>query len=196
MLVQIAGPSGVGKTDVTRELIKLDQYRVVNTYTTRNLREAETEKVSVCGEVFFKMQSNNEFFCVDEFFGNNYGISVSDIETAITTNDKCFILDRPVWKWETFKELSTIKIILLPESLDSLIARVNQCDRNERLPVIIDDFENNYKIFYQEENQDPSILIVVNQEFKIEETVAKVHSFICQHLISSRGRTPRPFARW
>lgn len=185
MLILASGPSGVGKTIMTRELVKQHQcqYSVVPTYTTRDLRADETEKVSISNELFLKMQSNNDFFCIDNFYGNYYGIPTSEVEKSVKDRQRFFVIDRPIWKWKTFDEFTTIKIIVLPESLESLISRVNQCGRSDRLPLIIDDFENNYKRFYQEEIKDPLTFVVVNREFKAEETASAVHSFISQQVI-------------
>lgn len=84
VIIAITGPSGAGKTTVTRNLFEEahGQFSRINTYTTRPPREkseAQRQYKFVSEEEYGAMQHNHEFVVSAEFCGNMYGITHADV---------------------------------------------------------------------------------------------------------------------
>lgn len=84
----LLGPSGVGKSTIMDELMKLDaRFTYISPYTTRPLRSGEGNKVSVSREEMEVMESRGEFVVVNELFGGIlYGTPRAPIEEALARN--------------------------------------------------------------------------------------------------------------
>ena len=82
-LFVISGPGGVGKSTITREVARFDQFFLSVSVTTRAPREGETNGVHyhfVSRAEFEAMIANNEFMEWAEFAGNLYGTLESDVQ--------------------------------------------------------------------------------------------------------------------
>ncbi len=84
VIIAITGPSGAGKTTVTRKLFEetQGQFSRIKTYTTRPPREkseAQRQYKFVSKEEYGAMQLNHEFVVSAEFCGNMYGITHADV---------------------------------------------------------------------------------------------------------------------
>jgi guanylate kinase len=82
-LLVIAGPGGVGKSTITRELLRLDDFFLSISLTTRSPREGELDGVHyhfVSRQEFESRIANNEFMEWAEFAGNLYGTLESDVQ--------------------------------------------------------------------------------------------------------------------
>ena len=91
IIIAITGPSGAGKTTVTRKLFEDEQRRFarINTYTTRPLREqseAQRQYKFVSAEDYAAMQRKHEFVVSTEFCGNMYGITHNDVYGIIDSH--------------------------------------------------------------------------------------------------------------
>ena len=82
-LFVISGPGGVGKSTITRELARFDDFFLSVSVTTREPREGEQDGVHyhfVSREEFESRITNNEFMEWAEFAGNLYGTLEEDVQ--------------------------------------------------------------------------------------------------------------------
>ena len=82
-LFVISGPGGVGKSTITREVARFDQFFLSVSVTTRPPREGEQDGVHyhfVSREEFESRIANNEFMEWAEFAGNLYGTLEEDVQ--------------------------------------------------------------------------------------------------------------------
>ena len=82
-LFVISGPGGVGKSTITRELARFDDFFLSVSVTTREPRDEEQDGVHyhfVSREEFESRIANNEFMEWAEFAGNLYGTLEEDVQ--------------------------------------------------------------------------------------------------------------------
>lgn len=82
-LFVISGPGGVGKSTITREAARFDQFFLSVSVTTRLPREGEQDGVHyhfVSRQEFESRIANNEFMEWAEFAGNLYGTLEEDVQ--------------------------------------------------------------------------------------------------------------------
>lgn len=73
-MIIICGKSGAGKTTTVMELQKLG-YKIINTYTTRPLRDYDMGTVQINSEAFKEMLDKKEFLshvCIHTVYGTHY----------------------------------------------------------------------------------------------------------------------------
>lgn len=128
-LIIITGPSAVGKTTVAMEVLKkLPNSTRVVTYTTRDIRDNETDGVDynfISKEEFEKKIKENFFVewatVYDQYYGNSY----PDIQKELN-QEKIVILVIDPQGAKTIKEKipQSKAIFILPESIEQLSARL------------------------------------------------------------------------
>lgn len=143
-IIVVAGPSGVGKTFLARQLLSRfpEQINEVKIYTTRKPRTSETvaDRIFITRDEFKAMQDRKEFWFFGEFHNNLYGYSLASLEP----NDTHLIVN--IWPYaiEKFSELDNSVIIgltILPMNIGLLKTRMlsrgdSEQTFNERLPLI------------------------------------------------------------
>jgi len=85
-LLVLSGPGGVGKSTITKELRKLEDFWVSVSATTRQPRANEVEGHDyffVTDEEFSRMIAHDEFLEWAEFAGNRYGTPLENVEHAL-----------------------------------------------------------------------------------------------------------------
>jgi guanylate kinase len=96
IIVALTGPSGVGKTTLSRLLnLSLPDSDCIFTYTTRTPRnrdESSNQYKFVTKDEFSAMANAQEFAISSEYCGNLYGIKNKDI-LAVINNKKDLVLD-------------------------------------------------------------------------------------------------------
>lgn len=180
-LIILAGPSGVGKTSIVKNLLQDEELNLkkVVTITTRDMRENEIE-----GEDYYfvnyktyadKLRKNELAFSV-RFAGKFYGLEKKEIEKW--TNEKKIPLFVGGFKdaesfHQQLKEKALI-IKVLPESKEQLKDHLTYRDKgntnalSERLSKF-DDSRNWINSYWYS---------VTNHENKLNETIAKIKSII------------------
>lgn len=95
-LLLLMGPTGVGKTTLMHGLEKLDKRFVyIRPYTTRPLREHESDKISVSDAVFDMLAKEGKLLLVNELYGTRYAPPRVAMDNAFRA--RCFpMLDWPV----------------------------------------------------------------------------------------------------
>lgn len=122
----LLGVSGVGKSTVIRELRSLDpRFEYVSPYTTRQLRDGETDKIHVSDEVMDRMESTGEFVVVNNLYGVRYGTPREPIVTSLQRGSFP-ILDWPIQKLKIMQELFPLYVVYItPPSIEKLTRRLN-----------------------------------------------------------------------
>ena len=131
----ILGPSGVGKTDIIKELCRLDdRFVYIPPYMTRPLREGERNKISISDEQMNGMWDRGELLVINKLFsGIRYGTPRLPIVEALVTN-KFPVLDWPVDKIEVMKQsfpCQTYIVYVSPPSIEVLRQRLAKDGRDK-----------------------------------------------------------------
>ena len=87
-IVSFTGPSGVGKTYIVKELLRLNpSWRLVTSYTTRGPRDSDLfgeYRCNVHEEEFFDPRKSSKFAWTVYEHGNSYGHLMGSIKSALT----------------------------------------------------------------------------------------------------------------
>jgi len=134
----ISGPSGVGKSSVVAELLKIAPKLVLSTSaTTRPPRPNEKDKKDyffLSEKEFFEKQKNNDFIEWAKVHGFYYGTPKDFVEGELD-NDRTVVLEVDVQGAASIKEASDkgkikpaaiVFIFLIPPSVDILAFRLKK----------------------------------------------------------------------
>jgi len=127
----ISGPSGVGKTSVVSELLRVRPgITQVLSFTTREIRSNEVDGEHyhfIKKDMFNKMLARGDFVESTEIFGNMYGISKNCILNILETRHALLVPN-----WKGYLELKkafgnrVIGVFLMPPSVDVLRERLTR----------------------------------------------------------------------
>lgn len=134
----ISGPSGVGKSHLTRHLIRDFNGQKVVTLTTRPPRKGDIHEVTyefVSTEEFEFLEKTHQLAVADRLFNHRYGLRKGSIETALQNGNVpiCEVYSAHI---QLFVDIfpDAIFIFLMPKSLDFLEQRLrNRGDQEEDL---------------------------------------------------------------
>lgn len=174
MFVLFLGVSCVGKNELITELTKYFNWRYVPTYMTRPLRENEIGKISVSKKRFIEMEKNGNFICVNNLFKNFYGTPKKEVIDAVNDERNYWVLDFPISKKHLLKDFSQMFFIILPESVEQLKRQIESAERADRLPEIMNDYNENYSTFSNLSKIDLKTFVVVNKKNRKIETAKKI----------------------
>jgi guanylate kinase len=92
----LLGPSGVGKSSIIEELIRLDgRFVYISPFITRPLRKGEKNKISVSGNKIDEMWERGELLVINELYGVRYATPRQPIEQALKEGNFP-VLDWPI----------------------------------------------------------------------------------------------------
>ncbi len=132
----IVGPSGVGKsTLIARALNEFKELEDTTTYTTRNMREGESEG---CPYHFVDHKKFEELITQDFFVEwakvhtNLYGTPMQQLKEA-WAKDHVVIMDVDIQGAQSFKKRfkEAVAVFILPPSIDELKKRIIKRDKGE-----------------------------------------------------------------
>lgn len=131
LLVVLSGPSGVGKTTVTKALLGQGWAgHVVVTATTRRPRDGEIDGVHYLfrtTQQFRDMIEHGELLEHAEVHGNLYGVPATPVREQLAAGrDVILTIDPQGAKTVRAKTSGAVFVFLAPESLDELVERMNQ----------------------------------------------------------------------
>jgi guanylate kinase len=125
----LLGPSGVGKSSIIQELKNTDErFIYISPYTTRSLRDGETDKIFVSDDVMNDMKSRGEFLTINEIYGVRYATPIKPIINALDTG-KFPVLDWPIQKIDLLTKSFPGRLYVVyisPPSLGELRVRMNK----------------------------------------------------------------------
>jgi guanylate kinase len=143
VMVILSSPSGAGKTTISKKIQqKYQNFKISVSHTTRKPRANEVEGIDYyfINENDFKNKiKNNEFYEYAKIFGNYYGTSKESVLNLLKNkNDVLFDIDwQGTQQLSKFKELSLLKIFILPPSKEELKKRLVQ--RNQDKPDVVEE---------------------------------------------------------
>ncbi len=177
-LVLLLGPSGTGKTTLIRELRTLFplSYDYPRPYTTRELRENETDKIHVDRECFSELANSGVIVCPNEVHGNFYGPTREEIHRILSSYRKP-LLDWPIDRIdclnESLPEVRKYSVYVLPPDLQTLKSRLSTDDRDgdgKRYAAAVQELNKVQKGEYQ-----PSINLFFQNEGEVRKNVHRLH---------------------
>ncbi|HEX8036408.1 MAG TPA: guanylate kinase [Ktedonobacterales bacterium] len=184
LLLVLSGPSGVGKTTVTKALVEQGwPGHVVVTATTRRPRPSEIDGVHYhfrTLQQFQQMIERNELLEYAEVHGNLYGVPADDVRQHLHAGmDVILTIDPQGAQTVRRRVQGAIFVFLAPESIEELVERVNQRgqDSPEQRALRLLNAE-------RELAQAPSYdYLIVNQEGHLTETVEQLKAImLAEHL--------------
>ena len=176
MLVVIFGVSCVGKSTIIEQLVK-EGCKSIRVFTTRELRGGENTKIHLSDEMFELYMAQNKFIWTNNFFNIKYGTSSEDVLNA-TSSDEIFLLDYALSKELDLRNISCIKIILIPENLETLVIQIKAAKRVERMKEILAEYETYYTPNRLEEYKRKGFKVVTNHYLMPQYAIAQVQSLI------------------
>ena len=123
----LLGPSGVGKSSIIEELIRLDsRFVYISPFMTRPLREGERNKISISGEEMDEMSERGEFLVINELYSVRYATPRQPIDQAL--KDGNFpVLDWPISRMSVMTEAFPNQLYVVyisPPSIEALQQRL------------------------------------------------------------------------
>ena len=145
MLTILYGPSCVGKTTLIKHLITDYGWQSISCYLTRHLRTSDIHRVPVTKEEFKKLKEENFFHCVNYHFETLYGTpKIELINSSKSGSADRFVLDFMLKNYLQLEPFEHKKIIILPESIETLKLQIDRSGRSNRSDDILKDIEENY----------------------------------------------------
>ena len=159
MLTVLYGPSCVGKTTLINILVNRYQWKPINCYLTRDLRSDDVARISITPELFHEKEIRGEFQCVNHQFQSSYGTPRDELINATTISQDSYILDFMLKNYAQLEDLEHTKILILPETRDTLKSQIIAANRKDRESEILLDLDDNYS--------EEKILACIAKGFKI-----------------------------
>lgn len=129
----LLGPSGVGKSSIIEELIRLDnRFVYISPFMTRPLREGERNKISISDEEMDEMSERGEFLVINELYGVRYATPRHPIEQALK-DDNFPVLDWPIDRVSVMTEAFPNQLYIVyisPPSIEALQQRLARDNRD------------------------------------------------------------------
>ena len=140
IMVVLSSPSGVGKTTITKKLQqKYSSFKLSVSHTTRLPRSNEVNGVDyhfVSENEFKDLIKQDAFYEYAKIFGNFYGTHKKKINESIKKNDIIFDIDwQGTKQLSKFKNLSLLKIYLVPNSKKDLKKRLVERNQNSHKEI-------------------------------------------------------------
>lgn len=190
LLIVFSGPSGVGKTTVTNQLIKQGwPVHVVVTVTTRRPRPNEVEGVHYhfkTAQAFKDLVEHNELLEHAEVHGNWYGVPATPVREQLNANrDVILTIDPQGAQSIRERTKNAVFIFLAPETLEELVERVNHrgTDSPEQRTLRLLNAERELAELSKYD------YVIVNRRGRLQETVETLKAIIrAEHSRVNRHR--------
>lgn len=179
--VLFLGVSGVGKSTIMRQMIdsRPDLYTYISPYTTRPLREGETDKTHVSAEQYQKMLDNHEFAYDNPLYNVRYGTPKKAIANAFE-NGQIPLLDFPlddVPKLDLPDDVTPLGIYCFPPDINEWYARMAK-DGRQNLARLKRGYRELEKLVRSHKRLPNIDLGLVTRNEKIADLAEQTHEFI------------------
>ncbi|MGM5485414.1 MAG: GTPase [Nanobdellota archaeon] len=152
-LVAILGPSKSGKSTIINNLIDKYQnrYEYIKPYTTRELRENETDKIHLDTKQFHEKMRKGDILLPNHIYENWYGPPIKEMTKE---TKKIKLIDWPVQKLDdlikAIPETDVTGVYIMPDSINTLMERQNKRNMNEeRKNKAIEEMKDIYNNKYE-----------------------------------------------
>ncbi len=191
VLLVLSGPSGVGKTTLTKALVEQGwPGHVVVTVTTRRPRPGEIDGVHYhfrSQQQFREMIERNELLEHAEVHGNWYGVPATTVRESLRAGiDSILTIDPQGAKSIRERTRGAVFVFLAPESIDELVERVNArgTDSPEQRTLRLLNAE-------REMAEMPKYdYLIVNRQGRVDEAVEKLKAILLAERIRVHRRVP------
>jgi guanylate kinase len=191
LLVVFSGPSGVGKTTITKALVEQGwPGYVLVTATTRRPRDGEVNGVHyhfLTMQEFQRQVDHGEFLEHAEVHGNQYGTPAAPVRKHLAAgSDVIMTIDPQGAEAIRARTRGALFIFLAPESLDDLVERVNQRgqDTLEQRALRLLNAEREMAELPKYE------YVIVNRRGRLDEAVAHLEAIMVAEHCRVRPRVP------
>ncbi|MCW1949258.1 MAG: hypothetical protein KIH89_002300 [Candidatus Shapirobacteria bacterium] len=173
--ILLLGPSAIGKSTLIKAVNQQtnNSLEYISPYTTRPLRDGETDKISVDNSTFDILESSGSFIRVNHLYGVRYGTPLAPILHAFEFG-RIPILDFPLDKTSELvrPDYDLFNIYLFPETSDLWMEKLSDCGRNTngRLESGIDELT----MLHQMSSPHPDIHCSMVNNYKIETAAARL----------------------
>jgi guanylate kinase/deoxycytidine triphosphate deaminase len=187
MLVVLFGPSGVGKTSLSRVLVRESGFHFLTTYTTRRPRQDEDDRRCISDADFNKMVSDGRIVSTGQIFNARYALDASQLQDALSSNDKVYLVD---FALENLSEIDAfaghkLGVLVLPPDRNTLEGRLRLRGSAARLDASL----RQYSLCLEMQSRLPVLVagrVVINDDLPI--CAARIRAFVDPLLVAS-GRT-------
>lgn len=180
LLVVFSGPSGVGKTTVTNELVRQGwDGHIVVTATTRRPRPGEVDGVDYhfrTQHEFQQMLERGELLEHAEVHSNWYGVPATPVREKLGQGiDVLLTIDTQGARTIHTRTQGAIFVFLAPRSLDELVERLNVrgTDTAEQRTLRMLNAEREMAELAQYD------YVIVNQQDRLAESIEKFRGILC-----------------
>ncbi|MGI5191770.1 dCTP deaminase domain-containing protein [Promicromonospora sp. CA-289599] len=126
MLVVLFGPSGVGKTSLSRLLARDVGYQPLVTYTTRKPRIDEDDRRSVTDVEYGRMVSAGKVVSTSQVLSARYGLDSDQLRESLLSMEDVYVVDFALENLADIDAFQGYKIgvLVMPPSKDELTKRL------------------------------------------------------------------------
>jgi guanylate kinase len=191
LLLVLSGPSGVGKTTVTKALVEQGWTgHIVVTVTTRRPRAGEIDGIHYhfrTAQQFQEMLTHGELLEHAEVHGNWYGVPATAVREQLASGrDVILTIDPQGAQTVRIRTQGAVFVFLAPESLDELVERLHQRgqDTPEQRALRLLNAEREMAELPQYD------YLIVNRSGRLGETVAQLRAILLAEHSRVAPRTP------
>lgn len=191
MLVILFGPSGVGKTSLSRLLERDAGYHALMTYTTRLPRVDEDDRKSLSENEYDDAVSSKQIVSTSHAFGFRYGLNRAQLEESLNDLEKVYLVD---FALENLADIDTFRghkigVLVLPPDLDELERRLTGRGQANRVQAALGQYR-----YCQELNESglPALIdgrVVINRS--LGETAHRIQEMIERATLHGGGSISR-----